>query len=80
MSKKFAKLSENFISELPFLFAFFNKDLKKIVMRYEHVDSCEKFNETFLPSKEKFYSELNNEKLSDKDYRHEQKVQNKFKI
>lgn len=49
-------------------------------MRYEHVDSCEEFNETFLPSKEKFYSELNNEKLSDKDYRHEQKVQNKFRI
>lgn len=30
-------------------------------MRYEHVDPCEKFNETFLPPKEKFYSELNNE-------------------
>ena len=49
-------------------------------MRYEYVDSWEKFHKNVLPSKNKFFSELNNEGISDKGYRHVQKVWNKFRI
>ena len=36
---------------------------------YEYMDSWEKFNETSLPSKESFYSNLNMEDIEDIDYR-----------
>ena len=39
-----------------------------------------KFNETSLPPKESFYSELNLEDISDKDYLHAQKVWDVFEI
>ena len=42
--------------------------------------SWEKFNETSLPPKESFYSELNLEEISDKDYLHAQKVWDVFEI
>ena len=42
--------------------------------------SWEKFNETSLPPKESFYSELNLEDISDKDYLHAQKVWDVFEI
>ena len=38
------------------------------------MDSWERFNETLLPPKESFYSKLNLEDISDKDYLHVQKV------
>ena len=38
------------------------------------MDSWERFNETSLPSKKIFYSELNLEGISDKDYEHAKKV------
>ena len=44
------------------------------------MDSWERFNETSLPRKESFYSELNLEHISDKDYLHAQKVRDAFKI
>ena len=53
---------------------------RKEVMRYEYVDSWEKFHKNVLPSKNKFFGELNNEGISDKGYRHVQKVWNKFRI
>ena len=37
------------------------------------MDSWEKFNETELPPKKSFYSELNLEDISDEDYAHAQK-------
>ena len=43
------------------------------------MDSWERFNET-LPPKESFYSELNLENISDKDYLHAQKVWDVFEI
>ena len=77
------ELSEKF----PNKYRFCNRDLnkfslllKKGVYPYEYMDSWEKFNETELPDKESFYSELNNEGITDKDYAHEQKVWNVFKI
>ena len=44
------------------------------------MDSWEKFNETVLPPKEAFYSNLNLEDISDEDYKHAQKVWNVFEI
>ena len=38
------------------------------------MDSWERFDETSLPDKEAFYSELNLEDITDKDYEHVQKV------
>ena len=42
------------------------------------MDSWERFNETSLPDKKYFYSELNLEDISDKDYLHAQKVFEQF--
>ena len=44
------------------------------------MDNCEWFNETSLPSKESFYSNLNKEDIDDIDYRHGNNVLNKFKL
>ena len=48
--------------------------LKKSVYPYEYIDNWEKFNETSLPDKEAFYSELNKEGITDENYAHAQKV------
>ena len=37
---------------------------------YDYVSSLEKLSETQLPPKEEFYSNLNNEHISDDDYQH----------
>ena len=42
------------------------------------MESWERFNETSLPDKYYFYSELNLEDISDKDYLHSQKVFEEF--
>ena len=44
------------------------------------MDSWERFNETLLPDKEAFYSEINLEDITDKDYEHAQKVWEVFGI
>ena len=44
------------------------------------MDSWERFNETSLPDKKAFYSELNFEDINDKDYEHTQKVWQVFEI
>ena len=44
------------------------------------MDSWERFNETSLPDKKAFYSELNLEDITDKDYAHAQKVWEVFEI
>ena len=54
--------------------------LRKGVYPYEYMDNWEKFNETSLPSKESFYSNLNMEDIDDIDYRHGNNVFNKFKL
>ena len=38
------------------------------------MDSWERFNETSLPDKKHFYSELNLEDITDRDYSHAQKL------
>ena len=44
------------------------------------MDSWERFNENTIPPKEAFYSELNLENITDKDYEHVKKVWETFEI
>ena len=44
------------------------------------MDSWERFNETSLPNKKSFYSKLNLEDITNKDYAHAQKVFEEFKL
>ena len=44
------------------------------------MDNSEKFNETSLPSKKTFYSELNLEDITDKDYQRTKEVWEVFEI
>ena len=48
----------------------FNLLLRKSVYPYEYMDSWKRFNKTELPSKDKLYSTLNLEDISDDDYAH----------
>ena len=77
--------STNSINELidkfPRMYLFCNGDLNKFVLLlrkgvypYEYMDSWERFNETSLPDKKYFYSELNLEHIIDKNYSHAQKI------
>ena len=54
--------------------------LRKGVYPYEYMDNWGRFNETSLPSKESFYSNLNKEDIDDIDNRHGNNVFNKFKL
>ena len=54
--------------------------LRKGVYPYESIRSLEKFNETSVPPKEAYYSELNEEGICDADYPHVQNVWEVFKI
>ena len=51
---------------------------KKGVYPYDFMDNIKKFQETKLPPKEKFYSKLNDENITDEDYQHAQKVWKTF--
>ena len=51
---------------------------RKGVYPYEYMDSFEKFNETFLPSKESFYSKNKKAGISDEDYVHAKQVWEAF--
>ena len=48
--------------------------LRKGVYPYDYVDDASKFVNTQLPAKEDFYSQLQEEGISDEDYAHAQKV------
>ena len=53
---------------------------RKGVYPYEYMDSLELFEETKLPPKEAFYSNLKNEGISDEDYTHAKKVWDVFEM
>ena len=53
---------------------------RKGVYPYDYMDTPEKLKETKLPPKEEFYSKLNDEGISDKDYSHAQRVWEAFKM
>ena len=65
--------------KFPNTYQLCNEDLNKFILLrkgvypYEYMDSWERFNETSLPDKTYFYSELNLEGITDEDYVHAQK-------
>ena len=67
------QLSNNDINKFKLL-------LTKDVYPYEYMDSWKRFNKPVLPSKDKFYSTLNLEDISDDDYAHAVNVWNTFSI
>ena len=69
------------------MYQFCNGDVNKFVLLqrkgvypYEYMDSWERFNETSLPEKNFFYSELNLEDITNEDYAHAQKIFAEFKL
>ena len=51
---------------------------RKGVCPYDYIDSFDAFNVEKLPSKELFYSQLNESNIKDEDYEHAQKVWKQF--
>ena len=76
ISKIDKKISQaTLIEKFPNTYELCNKDLNKFalllrkgVYPYEYMDSWKRFKEESLPDKESFYSELNKEYITDKDY------------
>ena len=75
------------IKKFPRIYNFCNGDLHEFVLLlrkgvnpYEYMDSWEIFDETSLPDKKAFYSELYFEDITDKDYEHAQKEWEVFEI
>ena len=54
--------------------------IRKGIYPYEYKDNWDRFNETRLPSKDKFYSNLYMSGVGDKEYEHARNVWNEFKI
>ena len=79
--------NKDLIKRFASTYEFCNKDLNKFILLlrkgvypYEYMDSWERFNETSLPSKEDFYSNLNMENIDDIDYRHGNNVFKRFEL
>ena len=53
--------------------------LRKVVYPYEYMDSLEWFDETSLPKKEDFYSNLNMEDITNTDSKYAKRVWKDFK-
>ena len=75
------------IKKFPNIYRFCNEDVNRLflllregVYPYEYMDRWKKFNEISSPDKEVFYSKLNKEGITDKDYTHGQKVWKVFEI
>ena len=81
------KFDKELIKRFARTYEFCNNDrnefvllLRKGVYPYEYMDTCEKFSEISLPSKEDFYSNLNMEDISDIDYRHANIAFKRYKL
>ena len=75
------KLDQKLKQKFKNTFKFSNDDINKFILLlrtgvypYEYMDDWEKFNETTLPEKEEFYSNLNMEEIADADYMHGKRV------
>ena len=75
------KIDEELKKRFKNTFKFSNNDINKFILLlrkgvypYEYMDDWEKFNETTLPEKEEFYSNLNIEDITDADYMHAKRV------
>ena len=77
------ELIKRFASTYEFCHGNLNKFiliLRKGVYPYEYMDNWERFDETSLPNKESFCSNLNMENIEDIDYRHGNNVFKRFKL
>ena len=81
------KIIEGLIKKCPSIYQFCSGDLNKFILLlrkgvypFEYMDSWEKIEETTLPPKEAFYSNLHLEDISDEDYEHAQKLWDVFEI
>ena len=68
-------------------YEFCNKNLNKFILLlrkgvypYEYINNWERFDETLLPNKKSFYSNLNMENIDDIDYRRGNHVFKRFKL
>ena len=85
--KKWLMLINVSIKKFPNVYQFCNEDVNKFVLLlrkgvylHEHIDSWERFDETSLPDKKAFDSELYLEDITDNDYIHVQKVFEEFNL
>ena len=81
------RLDEKLKKKFNKTFNFSNNDinkslllLRKGIYSYEYMDDWEKFNETTLPEKEEFYSNMNMEEMTDADYIHGKRAYKDFEI
>ena len=81
------KFNKDLIKKFKNAYSFCDNDLNKFVLllrkgvyHYEYMDSWEKFNETSLPNKKDFYSNLNMENIDDIDYSYGNNVFKRFKL
>ena len=85
--KLYTKSTNKSIENFPALYKFCYDDhnkffllLRKGIYPYEYIDSWKRFDENTILPKEAFYSELNLENITDKDYEHVKKVWEAFEI
>ena len=81
------EINKELIEKFASTYKFFNNDLSKFVMLlrkdvypYEYMDGWHKFNETSIPSKKPFYSNLTMENITETDYIHANNVFKTFKL
>ena len=75
--KRQLKPINEIIKRFPNTYKFCNRDINKFVLLlrkgvhpYEYIDSLGRFSEPTLPNKKAFYSQLNLQDITDKDYAH----------
>ena len=85
--KRQLKPIKGLIKKFSYSYKFCNGDINKFILLlrkgaypYEYMDSWETFDKTSLLDKKSFYSKLYLEGITDKDYRHAQKVFEEFKL
>ena len=79
--------NKDLIKRFAIIYDFCDGDINKFILLsrkgiypYEYMDSWERFDETFLPDKEDFYSDLNMKDITDADYMYAKKIWKIFKI
>lgn len=87
MSNSLAQLDDNLHNDsFKYTGQTFTKDRQFQLMKqkgvylYDYMDNSERFKETQLPPKKAFYSILNNEHITDAEYKHAQNVWKTFKL
>ena len=81
------EINKELIERFASTYKFCNNDLNKFVMLlrkgvypYEYMDGWDKFNETSIPNKESFYSNLTMENITEMGYLHANNVFKTFKL